>query len=502
MKMGKVWLVGAGPSDAGLLTLKGKAVLERAELIVYDRLVGAEILSMLPPEAKQIDVGKRAGSHTLPQEEINRLLLREARNGRQVVRLKGGDPFVFGRGGEEACFLQKHGVEFEIVPGVTSAVSVPAYAGIPVTHRGAASAVYVATAHREAGVLSLDFPVLAALGAETTLVFLMGIGVLREIAEGLIAAGMPPETPAAVVENGTNSRQQKRVTTLAALPDTAQSAAIGTPGIMIVGRVCSLSEALSWAEKRPLHGLRVLLTRPAGRRASQTAASFREEGAEVVELPAIRTEPVASAEQAAPVLREIGACQWLAFTSKTGVDVFFEAMLSRGLDMRALAGVKLAAVGPATARALRERGLIADYVPETACGASLGEGLAVRAAGERVLLVTPELPDPDCAVALRRAGVAHACFPVYRTRLTVSLPSWFSLQDGDLAVFTSASSVRGFFQCLPHAAGIDGLCIGKKTAEEAARYGVRCIIAEQASIPGLLAAARKYNQGRKTGTWI
>ena len=258
---GKVTLVGAGPGDPGLLTLKGLAALSQAEVVVYDRLVSPAILAMIPPEARTIDVGKEATHHKVPQQQINRILLEEALAGRNVVRLKGGDPFVFGRGGEELEMLAAHGVPFEEVPGVTSAVAAPAYAGIPVTHRDHGSSVHIITGYQRLGKpLSIDFEALVRSGG--TLVFLMGVAALSALAEGLLQAGMVPDTPAAAVENGTTSAQRRCDATLATLPERAAAMGIRSPAVIVVGEVCALAPRLCWFDRLPLRGQRILVTRP------------------------------------------------------------------------------------------------------------------------------------------------------------------------------------------------------------------------------------------------
>lgn len=284
---GKVWLVGAGPGDAGLLTVKAKEVIEQADVIVYDALVSLEILSQIPSACRLIDVGKRSGNHPVPQAGINQILLDEAEKGRRVVRLKGGDPFLFGRGGEEVEALVEKKIPYEVVPGITSAIAVPAYAGIPVTHRDLASSLHIVTGHaRRDGTSRINYFALAEMDA--TLVFLMGISAMEEICSGLREAGMPGETPAAVLEKGTTSGQRQVISTLDCLCQDAASAEIGTPAIIVVGEVCLLGEAFEWAERRPLAGRQILITRPR-LSASRLGGRLRELGAQVVEVPSIST---------------------------------------------------------------------------------------------------------------------------------------------------------------------------------------------------------------------
>lgn len=283
MKQGKVWLVGAGPGDIGLFTLKGMEILSQADVVVYDSLVGQGVLAKIPPSARLINVGKRADRHTMKQEQINQVLLEEAQKGYRVVRLKGGDPFLFGRGGEELELLTANGIPYEVVPGVTSSIAVPAYNGIPVTHRDFCSSVHIITGHRRAGrEYDIDFQ--ALVNTRGTLVFLMGIAALNDICQGLLDAGMDPKMPAAVLQKGTTSDQKRVVATVATLKEEVERQGIETPAIIVVGRVCQLSEEFGWYERLPLAGWKVLVTRPKGR-SSRTADELRRKGAEVLELP-------------------------------------------------------------------------------------------------------------------------------------------------------------------------------------------------------------------------
>ncbi|MBQ9707682.1 MAG: uroporphyrinogen-III C-methyltransferase, partial [Firmicutes bacterium] len=290
MEMSKVWLVGAGPGTAGLLTLKGAKVLEQAHVVLYDRLVGDEVLAMIPQGAKVIDVGKKAGNHTIPQEEIGRILAEEALKGQRVVRLKGGDPFLFGRGGEELEILVEKKIPFEVVPGVTSPIAVPAYGGIPVTHRDMASALHIITGHRREGKdYDIDFEGLVRAGG--TLVFLMGIASLPLICERLMAAGLEGSTPAAVVQQGTTSGQKVISASLDTIEEQVKLQGVETPAIILVGEVCSLADRYNWFERLPLFGRKILVTRPA-EKDSVLTSKLRELGAEVLEIPAIQIEPI------------------------------------------------------------------------------------------------------------------------------------------------------------------------------------------------------------------
>ncbi|MFQ8689832.1 MAG: uroporphyrinogen-III C-methyltransferase [Blautia sp.] len=290
MAVGKVWLVGAGPGDIGLFTLKGRKVLQEAQVVVYDSLVGQGVLSMIPERARCINVGKRAGNHTMPQDQINQVRLEEAKTGLQVVRLNGGDPFLFGRGGEELELLRDHKIPYEVVPGVTSSLAVPAYNGIPVTHRDYTSSLHIITGHKKKGTeYDIDFGALVKTGG--TLIFMMGVTALADICHGLLGAGMDPQIPAAILQKGTTAGQKRIVATVGTLPEEVNRRGIQTPAISVVGKVCQLAERFAWYEELPLAGWKVLVTRPK-ELISSMAEKLRCKGAEVLELPAIETRPL------------------------------------------------------------------------------------------------------------------------------------------------------------------------------------------------------------------
>ena len=484
---GKVTLVGAGPGDPGLLTLKGLAALSQAEVVVYDRLVSPAILAMIPPEARTIDVGKEAAHHKVPQQQINRILLEEALAGRNVVRLKGGDPFVFGRGGEELEMLAAHGVPFEEVPGVTSAVAAPAYAGIPVTHRDCCSSLHIVTGHRRQGQpLSIDFEALVRAGG--TLVFLMGVAALPAIARGLLQAGMAPNTPAAAVENGTTGAQRRCDADLGTLPERAAAMGIRSPAVIVVGAVCALASQLCWFDQLPLRGQRILVTRPRGR-AGVLAERLRSLGAEVWEYPCIETEPILPCPAMTTALARLADYRWLVFTSPAGVAALREELRRTGGDSRSLAGVKLAAIGPGTARALEAMGLAADYIPPVYDAAHLGKGLP---AGGRALLLRAEEGSPALTAALARRAISYDDIAVYRTvyQNPHSQALRSSLESGEvpLVTFTSASTVRGLLATVGGGADLSrvtGLCIGERTAAEARKHGIAVEIAREATVDAL-----------------
>ena len=495
---GMVWLVGAGPGDPGLFTLRGKEVLEQAEVVVYDALVGPGVLSMIPETARLIYAGKRSGNHTLVQEEINRILLEEAQKGYRVVRLKGGDPFLFGRGGEELELLREHGIPFEVVPGVTSALAVPAYNGIPVTHRDFCSSVHIITGHRRSdNTDDLDFDALVRGGG--TLVFLMGVRALPDICTGLLEAGMPPDTPAAVLENGTTSRQRRVIATVSTLPEASARSSIQPPAVIVVGPVCALAEQFSWYEKRPLAGIRVLVTRPK-ELISGLSSMLRRQGAEVLEYPAISTELTEDRETLDAAIRKLeqGEFDWLVFTSPSGVRIFLEQLTER-CDLRALAGVRLAAIGRGSEKELRKYGLKADYIPSVYDGRTLGAELAgLCRTGERILIPRAAAGNPELLDELSRGDhlmVTDLALyqTLHRAPRIMEETGFLQRENVDFAVFTSASTVRGFVESAHgiDLTGVRAVCIGRQTQREAVRFGMRTWVAAEATLESLVACVKQ-----------
>lgn len=492
MSIGKVWLVGAGPGDIGLFTMKGMEVLEKAEVVVYDSLVGQGVLSKIPASARLINVGKRANRHTMPQEQINQVLLEEAQKGYRVVRLKGGDPFLFGRGGEELELLAKNRIPYEVVPGVTSPLSVPAYNGIPVTHRDFCSSLHIITGHKRAGrEYDIDFH--ALVRTKGTLVFLMGVTALGDICEHLIEAGMEPEMPAAILQKGTTAGQKRVVATVSTLKAEADRQGIETPAIIIVGKVCTLADRFAWYEELPLAGWKVLVTRPRDL-ISKTAARLREKGAEVLELPAIRTVPMEDQSRLYKAMEELEAYKWMVFTSPTGVEIFFWEMQKQKKDIRSLGNIRIAAIGEGTRKKLMEHGVYADLMPEVYDGDSLGAALAEQvSAGEKVLIPRASKGNANLVKLLVQAGALVEDVPTYETvyekSLLIDETKEFETGSIDCAVFTSASTVKGFVEGTP---GLDytkvtAACIGKQTKAAADAYGMKTYMAEKATIDSLIA---------------
>lgn len=486
-KKGKVWLVGAGPSDAGLFTLKGKRTLEQADVVVYDKLVGQGIMAMIPSHVRTISVGKVAGHHPIPQHEINRILLDEALKGNRVVRLKGGDPFVFGRGGEELELLCQHQIPFEIVPGITSAVSVPAYNGIPVTHRDCCSSLHIITGHtKKAEEADVDFEALVRL--KGTLVFLMSVTSMGKLCKGLLDAGMRSDMPAAILERGTTAHQRRVISDISNLPSDAKAAAIGTPAIIVVGEVCALSEKFHWAEDRSLGGLKIAITRPADR-SSTLGQKLQDLGAEVVYLPAIETTPIAQNKALEDALNTMEQYTWIVFTSVAGVKAFYDKRMEMKLDIRKLAGLKFAAIGTATKKAIEEKGILVDLMPEVYSGAALGECLAKAASHEdRILIPRAKIGTDEVIKPLETAGLTYVDLPVYDTKEGVEGQVNGYDDSVDYVAFTSASTVRGFVKLNPQAdySKIKALCIGQQTAAEASKYQMKVEIANKATIDSMI----------------
>ncbi len=501
---GKVWLVGAGPGDAGLLTLKGKQVLSEADVVVYDALVGPGVLSLIPETAELIFAGKRAGNHYLRQEETNRVLLEEAQKGKKVVRLKGGDPFLFGRGGEELELLAENGVPFEVVPGITSAIAVPAYNGIPVTHRDYCASVHIITGHRRADS-SLDIDFDALVRTKGTLVFLMGISTLPEICEGLLKAGMPAETPAAVLEKGTTADQRRIGATVSTLAEECRRRQVRTPAIIVIGAVCALADTFSWFEQRPLAGVRVLLTRPK-ELSSRLAAMLRADGAEVLELPAIRTVPLEDDTELRESLETLSGkgYDWLVFTSPSGVRIFFAKLMELS-DIRALGSVKVAAIGQGSEKALREYGIKADFVPSVYDGETLGRELRQRCRpGERLLIPRAKIGNEALVSELRKDGkLSVTDLPtydtVYASSPVIDEKAYLEAGEIDYAVFTSASTVKGFAEAVGETnySRVKAICIGKQTAAAAKALGMDVTIAEKATLASLSDCLREAVKERK-----
>ena len=493
---GTVYLVGAGPGDPGLLTRRALELIAAADAVLYDRLIPAGALDGARPDADLRYVGKRPGAHSLAQEEINALLVERARAGRSVVRLKGGDPFVFGRGGEEGLALSEAGISFEVVPGVTAGVAAAAYAGVPVTHRDDASAVALVTGHEDPAKpdTALDYEALATFPG--TLVFYMGVGRLEEIADRLIAAGRSPTEPAAVVERGTLPGQRTVSAALADIAERVREAELGPPAITVVGSVARLRDKLAWLERRPLFGSTVAVTR-ARAQASALSDRLRGLGAEVVEAPAIRIVPRPPEDGGlAAAVGRIEDYALVCLTSPTGVELLLDALARAGLDARALAGAIVAAIGPGTARALAARGIRPDVVPERSIAEALVESLAdVAVDGRRVLVARAAEARDVLPDALRDRGAHVDVVALYDTvPEPLSAQSLEGLARADYITFTASSTVDSLLAALaaagaPFPAGARLVSIGPVTSTTARERGLEVAVeAARHDIDGLVEA--------------
>ncbi len=486
-----VYLVGAGPGDPGLITVRGAELLGRADVVVYDRLVAPTLLDLAPDGADRVYVGKAPGAAEMAQDAINDVLVERGRASDTVVRLKGGDPFVFGRGGEEAEALAAAGVPFEVVPGITSALAAPAYAGVPVTHRGRATHVTVVTGHEDPrkGGGDVDWHALARAGG--TLVVLMGAGRIAEIARDLQAGGLAPDTPVVAVRNGTRPDQHSTRATLASIA----GAGVEAPSAIVIGEVAGLD--LAWFESRPLFGRRVVVTR-AREQASQLRARLESLGGEVFELPAIELEPV---DVALPAL---SAYAWLVFTSANGVAAFFDRGLApAGRDARAVAGLQVAVIGPGTAAALAARGVRADLVPDRYVAEALLESFPAPDAGARVLIARAEHARDVLPDGLRERGYHVDVLAVYRTVAATPDPDMLELVrrgEVDAITFTSSSTVDNFCDLLEAVPEPQPLVvsIGLITSKTATERGLRVDAeATEHTIDGLVdALVAKLSSGR------
>lgn len=487
---GKVWLVGAGPGDPGLLTLKGARALAQCDTLVYDYLASPAVVNLAPPDCEKIYVGKKAGAHTLTQDEITALIVELARKGRRVVRLKGGDVFVFARGGEEAQALNAAGIPFEIVPGITSAIAAPAYAGIPITHRDHNTSFSISAGHEDPlkGNSTLDFTKLA--NPAQTVVFLMAMGNLAAIVGELLKHGMPGNKPVAIVREGTKPTQETLVATLDTIVAEVERTQFAAPAIVVIGDVVNEREAIRWFDKSPLFGKRVLVTRPS-RQADYFAARLWELGAEPIFAPTIAIGPPDDRDAPKRAIAQIRNYSWLVFTSRNGVDAFFDGLAESGRDARALGDVQIAAIGARTAEAIARRSLRVDFVPTTYVNEAIAEGLLERtASGDRILLFRAQEARDVVPSALRAAGRIVDDIAAYATR-TVSDPDFAEkVASADILTFTSSSTVTGFtanVENVPTAvAGKIVACIGPITAETARAAGMRVdVIADTFTADGL-----------------
>lgn len=499
----KVYLVGAGPGDPGLITVKGRDCIATADVIIYDYLAAPALLTHARKNAQLIYVGKKGGDHTLPQDQINQLLVEKAKQGLTVCRLKGGDPFIFGRGGEEIEELIAAGIDFEVVPGVTSAIAAPAYAGIPLTHRRLTSSVTFVTGHEDPAkeTSSINWHALATTGG--TLVFFMGVKNLANITGQLLHFGMPAHTPVALVRWGTTPSQQTITGTLETIQSVAEAAAIKPPSLIVVGDVVSCRETMKWFENRPLFGKRIVVTR-ARSQASDMVARLTELGANCVECPVIKVVPADDYKALDEVILKIKDYDWLVFTSVNGVDYFFNKLFENGKDVRCLGNLKTAVIGPATAERLKTYGITTDILPESFRAESIVDAFKNETvSGKKILLPRAKEARTILPQELIKMGAQVDEIHVYKTILDAdqgqTLIKLLEAGEIDIITFTSSSTVTNFKSLLP-TDRFDALIksvtiasIGPITSETAQKNGFTVhISAEEYTIPGLCEAILKY----------
>ena len=449
---GKVYLIGAGPGDPGLITVKAKECIQTADVVVYDYLASPFLLDYANKDAEIIYVGKKGGDHTLTQDKINLLLVDKAKEGKNVARLKGGDPFVFGRGGEEAQELLSYGIQYEVIPGVTSAISAPAYAGIPVTHRDHTSFVSFITGHERPDKKEsrMQWDIFAK--SDATLVFLMGVKNLSNIVTKLMENGKPADTPVALVRWGTTTRQQTVTGTLETIVDEVQKAGLKSPAIIVVGHVVSLRDELAWFDKKPLFGKKIVITR-ARAQASGLVAELNRLGAQCIEVPTIKIAPPEDIKPLETAIDNLGQYDWLVLTSVNGVKYFFDTLFAKGKDVRALGHLKFACIGPVTKERLADYGIISDILPDTYQAESVVEAFSdLDMTGKKVLLPRAKKARTILPEQLALMGAVVDEVTAYETRLADEgkemLIDMLEAGDIDAVTFTSSSTVTNFLTLL------------------------------------------------------
>jgi uroporphyrinogen III methyltransferase/synthase len=503
-KTGIAYLVGAGPGDPGLLTLRGRQCLERADVLIYDYLAPQKLLAFAPPEAEKIYVGKKAGRHTLKQKDINRLLVEKTLGRHTVVRLKGGDPFVFGRGGEEALALKEAGCRFEVVPGVTAGIAAPCYAGIPVTHRGSASSMALITGHEDPAKTESSISWEHLAKGVDTLVFYMGVGNLPNITRVLIEGGRSPDTPVAVVRWGTTPRQRTVSGTLSTIADIVKKEAISPPAITIVGDVVNHRDNLAWFESRPLFGRTIINTR-SRRQASALTGWLEELGARVLEMPTIDITPAGRGSELEKTMANLAKYDWIVFTSPNGVESFFSMLRETRGDVRALANARIASIGPATGAAIGKYCVRADVTASRAVAEGLIEELEKHGPwkGKKVLAPRAAQARDILPETLRKWGACVDIVTAYTTSPAKDAnPETLTAVEKnayDIITFTSSSTVTGFiallgekkFRALNHT--LKAASIGPVTTKTMRDAGIEpMVVAREHTIDGLVEAVKEH----------
>ena len=501
---GIVYLVGAGPGDAGLLTMRGAELLARADVVVYDALVNPDLLRLAPREAEIIFGGKRAKDHALSQDELNALLVTKGREGKTVVRLKGGDPYIFGRGGEEAEQLSEAGIPFEVVPGISSVIAGPNYAGIPLTHREHNTMVTVFTGHEDPTKpeSTLDYQQIAQLPG--TKVIVMGTERIKHIAESLISHGMAADTPVGMIRWGTTGRQQSVEGTLSTIADVAEKAKLAAPAVTVIGDVVKLRAKLNWFEHRPLFGQRVVVTRTR-EQASQLSRQLLELGAEVLEIPTIKIVPPDNKQDLMDALLGLGGYDWIVFTSPNGVDAFFDYFFKAFEDLRDIGGLRIAAVGSVTAQKLRDLHLKVDLMPDEYVAKKIVAAFRGYESIEnlRMLLVRAQVANADLPKGLEEAGAIVDDVAIYKTVPETEdrngAAARFAEAGADWITFTSSSTVQNFHTrfnlpaLLKQYPKIKLASIGPETSKALAELGLKPTVqAREHTIDGLVAALQRH----------
>ena len=493
-KIGKVYIIGAGPGDAGLVTVKAVNCLRLADVVVYDNLVNEELLKYAPAKARFIYAGKKGGDHTLSQDAINGLLVQEAKAGNIVARLKGGDPFIFGRGGEEAEVLVEHDIPFEVVPGVTSAIAVPAYAGIPLTHRGLTSTVAFITGHEDPtkDKSDIDWQALTGIG---TLVFLMGVKNIAQIVEALTTHGKSPATPAALIRQGTTPQQEIIAGTLGNIVELAQARKFSPPAIFVVGPVVDLRGTLKWFEQKPLFGKGIVITRPE-KQVDDLARLLVSEGAYAIPFPTIKIVPPASWQELDKAIEALTTYDWLIFTSANGVLFFFERLLEKQKDIRELKGIKICCIGPATARQIEDKGIKVDLVPQQFIAEGILQSFAgMDLKGKNILIPRAAKARDVLPEGLKKLGAGVDVVTTYQTvnsgRKKEELAAMIYGNKVDVITFTSSSTVTNFVEIMGSdftlPAHVNVACIGPVTAATAKKAGFQIdITREEYTMEGLV----------------
>ena len=507
MAKGLVYIIGAGPGDPGLITVKGLDVLRRADVVLYDRLANETFLDQCRPDAEFIDVGKQPDRHPVPQHEINRILVEKAAQGRTVARLKGGDPYIFGRGGEEAEALAAAGVPFEIVPGVTAAIAATAYAGIPATHRDCTSTVAFITGHEDPNKTetAVDWSKIATgIG---TIVIYMGIKHSKNTIDQILAAGRSPDTPAALIQRGTLPSQRTITATLGTLSDAIEKHGVKPPTLIVVGEVVTMRDKLTWFENRPLFGARVLVTRSRAQ-ASKLTTALADLGADVMEFHTIKIVPPEDFAPLDEAIHDAASMDHIVLTSVNGVDGFFNRVSDLGVDIRDLKGPRFWAIGPATRDALLARGVRVEKLPMDFFAKALGEAMGKAVAGQRVLLPRADIAPHVLRDDLEAAGARVTEVTAYRTVLDESMPASaakaIEAGDVDYITFTSSSTVRNFFEKTrtlnleKFKENAKVISIGPVTSETAREHGLTVHAeAEEYTIPGLVRILQAWHESSK-----